>query len=130
MARVHVIKNAQTGAVSQVPFTPEEETAADAAAAFVPVPAVISRRQFFQQLAVMNVITKQEAKTAATGAIPSTMQTIIDALPTEDDRFAAEMLVTGAGEFRRDHPLVAFFAGAMEWSSEQVDDLFRAASLL
>ncbi|MFN3892008.1 MAG: hypothetical protein ACK4MV_16555 [Beijerinckiaceae bacterium] len=128
MARFHVIKDARTGTVTQVPFTQEEEEAFDALAAG-PVPRVISDRQFFHQLAVMGIITKQEAKDAVrTGAIPAVMQAIIDGIEDEDEHFAAEMLLSGAVEFRRDHPLVNVFAQAMDMASSQVDDFFRSAS--
>ncbi|MDP2358635.1 MAG: hypothetical protein Q8M31_21630 [Beijerinckiaceae bacterium] len=130
MARFHVIKNAQTGATSQVPFTLEEEAAADAAAAFVPVPQIISSRQFFQQLAVMEAITEAEAEAALAGTIPPAMLSVINTMPNAPDRFSARMLLIGAKEYHRDHPLVSVFAAAMEWSSGQVDDLFRAASVL
>lgn len=130
MARFHVYTNAQTGEVTQAPFTPEEEAAFDALAAG-PVPARISDRQFFHQLAKMDAITKQEAKDAVkTGAIPAAMQGVIDSLPTADERFDAEMLLSGAVEFQRNHPLVAVFAASQGWTSEQVDDLFRNAAKL
>lgn len=134
MPRFHYVKNAQTGVETQVPFTPQEEAAADAAEANAPpppVPASISDRQFFQQLAVQGIITRQEAKDAVkTGAIPAEMQAIVNGMANEDDRFAAEMLLSGATEFLRNHPLVAAFAAAKGWTSAQVDNLFRAASAL
>jgi hypothetical protein len=128
MGRYHVYTDAITGEVTEVPFTPEEEAEWDAMKP--PVPASISDRQFFQQLAVIGAITQQEAKDAVkTGEIPQAMQAVIDDMD-EADRFAAEMIVSGAVEYRRDHNLVAVFANAMGWTSDQVDDLFRAASAL
>lgn len=69
MPNFHVIKNAQTGATSQVLFTPAEEAAA-AAAAILPVPQIISSRQFFQQLDAMESITEAQAEAALAGTVP------------------------------------------------------------
>jgi len=92
-----------------------------------PVPRTISDRQFFQQLAVLNVITQQEALDAVrTGAIPAALQALIDALP-EPARFPAEMLISGAVEFRRNHDLVEYVRQALGWTSEQIDQLWRDA---
>ena len=95
-----------------------------------PVPGVTSDRQFFQQLAAIGAITPAEALAAVrTGDIPAALQAIIDQLPPAD-KFSAEMLLSGAVSFRRDHALTAQLGAAMGWTSEQVDDLWRAAALL
>lgn len=94
------------------------------------VPGMISDRQFFQQLAVQNVITPAEALDAVkTGAIPTALQALIDQMP-EGQRFAAEMLVSGATTFMRDHPMTIAIGNAYGWTSGQVDALFVAAALL
>jgi hypothetical protein len=96
------------------------------------VPPVISDRQFFQQLALMDppVITQQEALDAVrTGAIPAQLQAFIDTLP-QPLKFAAEMSVSGSVAFHRDHPHVAMLAAGMGWTDEQVDDLWRQAAAL
>jgi hypothetical protein len=94
-------------------------------------PAVVSDRQFFQALAMMGVITKQEARDAVkVGAIPWTMQQVVDAISNADERFAAEMLLAGATEFRFDHPLVSVFAQAQGWTADQVIALFILAGSL
>lgn len=96
----------------------------------LPVPEVISDRQFFQQLAIMNVITQDEAVAAvATGTIPPAMATLIDALPA-DEQFDARMKLCGAVEFHRSEPLVETLGGAIGWTDEQIDDLWRAAAQL
>jgi hypothetical protein len=96
----------------------------------VPVPVVISDRQFFQQLAVQGVITEQEALDAVTvGAIPASLAAVIDTLP-QGQRFAAKMRVSGAVEFKRSNPLVATLGAAMGWTDEQIDDLWRQAAAL
>jgi hypothetical protein len=103
---------------------------ADVPAAPDLVPAVISDRQFYQQLAVMGLITQSEALAAVkVGTVPATLQGFIDALPS-DQQFAAEMHVAGAVAFRRDHPLTAALAAVMGWTSDQVDQLWIAAAQL
>ncbi|GAA0600003.1 hypothetical protein [Paenochrobactrum glaciei] len=96
-----------------------------------PIPEEISRRQFFQQLAVMEIITKAEALSALTsGSIPTALQVIIDQLPTEDDQFNAQMLVIGAHSFNRAHPLAEIVRQAMQWTVEQKDDFWSEAAKL
>ncbi len=93
-----------------------------------PIPDDISRRQFFQQLAVMDIITKAEALAAMKGgAIPAPLQAIIDALPTEDDQFQAQMLIVGAASFNRLHPLAETVRLAMGWTEQQKHDFWREA---
>ena len=95
-----------------------------------PVPQAISDRQFFQQLAIMSLITEAEAIAAvATGALPPTMAAFINQLPA-DQRFAARMALQGATTFLRTNPLVETFGEMQGMTSEQIDDLWRAASLL
>jgi len=90
----------------------------------------ISDRQFFQQLAVLEIVTEQEALDAVSfGAIPAALQAIIDPLPAPD-KFAAEMLLRGATIFRRDHPLSAAIGAAQGMTSEQIDQFFAAAAAL
>ncbi|NTF80857.1 hypothetical protein G6K88_07770 [Agrobacterium rhizogenes] len=94
------------------------------------VPDVISDRQFFQQLAVAGMTTDAEALAAVkTGDIPEAMETFIDALPT-DQQFAARMVLCGATQFARNHPLVEQFGVANGMTSAQVDDLWIAAAKL
>ena len=95
-----------------------------------PVPATISDRQFFQQLAIAKVISQEEALAAVkTGDIPAALSGFIAAL---DDaaRFNAEMLLSGATLFQRAHPLTDAIAAAQGMTPEQVDDFFRAAAAL
>ncbi|GLU25542.1 hypothetical protein [Brucella sp. NBRC 12950] len=93
-----------------------------------PIPDDISRRQFFQQLFVLEIITKAEALTAIPGLnIPSPLQAIIDQLPTQSDRDSAEMLVLGAQNFNRLHPLSETVRLSLGWSVEQKDDFWREA---
>ena len=95
-----------------------------------PVPDTISDRQFFQQLAIAGVISQEEALAAVkTGDIPAALSGFIAAL---DDaaRFNAEMLLSGATLFQRNHPLTDAIAAAQGMKPDQVDDFFRAAAAL
>lgn len=93
-----------------------------------PVPVEISRRQFFQNLAVREIITRQEALAAIqTGAIPAALQAMVDDMDTEDDKFNAEMLIAGAQVFTRSNPLTEIVRVKIGWTSEQTDDFWRAA---
>lgn len=95
-----------------------------------PVPAEISRRQFFQQLAIAKIISQDEALAAVkTGDIPAALLGFISALP-DAARFNAEMLLSGATVFERNHPLTEAIGTAQGMTSAQVDDFFRAAAKL
>lgn len=96
-----------------------------------PVPQIISDRQFFQQAAVAGIITQVEAVAAvATGTIPSMLQMIVDGLPDADQKFAATMLLAGATQFERSHPLTIAVGAHLGLSAAQVDDFFIAAAQL
>lgn len=118
-------------------LTPEQNAKLDAIVAGhdpskgrVVIPQVISDRQFFQRLAQMGVITPAEALAAVgPGEIPPAMGAIILQMP-ESERFAAQMLLTGATQFDRSHPMVAMFGGALGWSSAQLDDFWLTAAAL
>jgi hypothetical protein len=95
-----------------------------------PVPDEISRRQFFQELAISSLITQAEALAAVkTREIPAAMMAFISALDPSQ-QFDAQMLITGADSFRRSHLLVDSFGAAQGMSAAQIDDLWRRASLL
>ena len=95
-----------------------------------PLPT-ISDRQFFQALAMMEMITPQEALAAVrTGEVPATMQTFVDAIEDPQQRFGAQMLLSGATQFERYHPLVAQFGAAFGMDEDQIDDLWRLAASL
>lgn len=95
-----------------------------------PVPAAISDRQFFQQLAVAGIISHAEALAAVkTGEIPAALASIVDALP-DADRFAAEMLLSGAVTFERHHPLTEAVGEARGLTADEIDAFFQAAAVL
>ncbi len=96
-----------------------------------PVPDEISRRQFFQRLAVMAIITNQDAIAAMqSGAIPAPLQAIIDDLPTEAEKFEATMLIVGADSFQLAHPLTEVVRLKMGWTEEQRNNFFQDAAKL
>ena len=96
----------------------------------LPVPSFISDRQFFQQMAIEGTITEEEAILAVSvGAIPAPLQAIVDSLPSEQ-RFGARMLLMGATEIERAHPMTDAVGYATGRTPQQIDDFFRAAILL
>lgn len=113
--------------------TPEEEAAFQAsipAPAPPPVPEEISDRQFFQQLANMELITRAEALAAVTtGTLPAALVEFVEQLP-EEDQFAANMLLAGAGSFLRSNPLVETFGAMQGMTSDDIDQLWRDAFVL
>jgi hypothetical protein len=94
------------------------------------VPASISDRQFFQQLAVQGVITQDEALAAVkTGEIPPAIKQAVESLPP-GQQFEATMIISGATTFQRSHPLMIAIGAVCNWTSDQIDALFRAAAVL
>lgn len=103
----------------------------DVGPAVEPVPQAVSRRQFYQGLAVAQFITNQEALDAIRMvSLPAAIQAMVDGMEDEDAKFEASSLLYGAGEFRRDHPLVMVFAAVQEMSEEDVDDFWRVCDTL
>lgn len=95
------------------------------------VPESISDRQFFQELALLGIITREEALEAVKiGTIPNTLQMFINNSQDPDFRFNAEMLLSGATVFHRDHPLTAQIGLVNNWTSSEVDQFFIDASKL
>jgi hypothetical protein len=122
------------GAESDVPPWPEYiangGTIAPAEEPLAPVPATISDRQFFQQLAVMGLITENEALAyVQTGTLPAAFLGFIDQLP-EDQRFDAKMKLTGANSFHRNNLLVNAFATMCGMTPDQADEIWRKAASL
>lgn len=96
-----------------------------------PVPVSISDRQFFQQLAIEGTITQADSLAAVkTGVLPAPLAAIIADIEDPEERFAAEMLLSGATIFERGHPLTDRIAAARGKTPGQTDDFFRAAGAL
>lgn len=90
-----------------------------------PVPVFISDRQFAQGLAVSGLITEAEAEEwVGPGTVPASLMAFVEALPA-DQQFAARMLLRGATQFERDHPLTEAFGALHGWSGAQVDQFWR-----
>lgn len=93
------------------------------------VPQSISDRQFFQQLAVLGIITQDDALASNAAVIPPPLLTIINEMPA-DKQFNAKMVISGATVFERNNPLTIDIGTAYGWTSAQIDDFFRAAAAL
>lgn len=95
-----------------------------------PVPRIISRRQFYQGLAVAGLITKEEALAALTGTLPTALAAIVNSIPDEDAKFAATAHLLASGEFDRAHPLIPMFAASQNMDEDDVDDFWRLCASL
>ncbi|MCA3184385.1 MAG: hypothetical protein INH13_12335 [Cupriavidus sp.] len=95
----------------------------------LPVPASISDRQFAHELRARGIITQAEALAfVARGQLPGALAALIAALPTPSARDDAELLIVGATNFERAHPFTKTLAARFGWSSNYIDDFFRAAA--
>lgn len=93
-------------------------------------PDEISRRQFFQLLAIKTIITQDDAVAAAGGGvIPPALLALIEQLPAED-QFSAKMLLSSAQTFHRSHPFTAAIGEFYGMSSADIDDFWSAARQL
>lgn len=91
----------------------------------------ISDRQFFQQAAIQGFISQEDALQAVkTGFIPAPLQAIVDTITDPTDKFNAEMLLSGATEFQRNHPLTSVIGTAFGMTEEDINTFFRTASNL
>lgn len=101
---------------------------------YVPPPEtfpIISDRQFFQALAMTGQITEEEALAAVkTGEIPQVMRNFVESITDPQQQFAVRMLLSGATQFERYHPLVEQFGHAFGWSDQEINDLWRMAATL
>lgn len=129
MHRIEV--NLETGEQTIIELTPEEIAELENNPPPVPVPPIISDRQFFQQAAVLGIITQAEALAAVkTGTLPTVLQDIIDAEADADKRFAMSMMLSGATIFERAHPMTDPIGEALGMTVEQIDQFFIAAATL
>lgn len=95
-----------------------------------PVPETISDRQFAQGLAKQGLITIAEALAwVGPGTLPAAMVAFLDGL-SADERFDAEIVLTGATEFRRSHPLTDAFGQVTGMDSAALDDFWRFCAAL
>lgn len=93
-----------------------------------PVPASLSRAQFFIMLAASGLATPAEALAGArTGAIPPALEPLFAALP-EPAQTTARILFATANEFERRHPLMTAAVAAGLITDAALDDHFRAGA--
>jgi hypothetical protein len=96
----------------------------------VAFPDVISDRQFAQGLAHAGVITQAEALAwVGPGELPPTMSAFVAQMP-EASRFDIEMVLTGATQFSRSHPLTAVFGEAVGMVPQQLDQFWMMCAAL
>jgi hypothetical protein len=91
----------------------------------------VSNRQFYQQLALSGLITREEALNAVKGTIPPAFDAALGKTnATSDERFNAQMFLSSATTFPREHPVVKQLATAMNWSEDVVDQIWQYARKL
>lgn len=94
------------------------------------VPASISRRQCAKAMWSRDLISANEAKAMTrAGTPPAMVQAMIDALPTQVERDAAE-IDFAADTYLRSNPLLVALMTATGASSGDIDDFFREAAAL
>lgn len=91
----------------------------------------ISLRQFFQQLALAGIITRDEALAVydSRRALPAIIETVLSAM-TPDEQFDARMHLLGGQNVERNHPMVKVFGASQNLTHVQVDAFFKAATQL
>jgi hypothetical protein len=95
-----------------------------------PIPALVTRRQFFQAAVQQGLIAQSDALALfSTGVVPANLARVIATLPTAD-QFAAELAVLGDQNFSRADPMVAEIGAAMGQTPAQIDALFVLAASL
>lgn len=100
------------------------------AAVVEPVPEEISRRQFFQVLALSGRITYDEALAAVTsGALPAAIDYLIERIEDDDIRWSVRMSFA-ALTFYRSNWCVEMFAAMQEMTAEETDQIWRNGALL
>jgi|SRR5215831_11172653 len=104
---------------------------------FVPLPPppgtfpIISDRQFFQAAAMSGKISPDEALAAVmTGTLPKILEEFLSHITDPQQQFGVRMLLSGATQFERHHPLVDQLGQAFDMSPHEIDDLWRYAATL
>jgi len=88
------------------------------------VPQQITIRQFLIGASMEGIITREEAKAAAsTGAVPAFVQTVFDGMPT-DEGFVAEMTWRAMVVVERRNPLLALLGGMLGMDEDAMDAAF------
>lgn len=90
----------------------------------------ISFRQFYQRLYQMEIITDVELIAAVkSNDMPAALATLVDAMPAEQ-KLQAQVLIYGATEIERYHPMTVAIVDAFGWTVAEGDDFFVAAGKL
>ena len=119
-------KNAVTGEIARIDWSPERIAQHEAEAAMAAVPKSITRRQCALQLLTMNYITAQEALAMAkTGEVPSTIDAVLSQA-FQGDALVRAHIDFAADNYYRNNELLAL----MGLTSEQLDHFFITASQL
>ena len=117
MARFHLVMNAGTGETSQVPFSSQEETEADAQ-------ALAHRFRSLTRIQFKFMVRKL----GLNAAIPQAIAALPSGTEAETDfKLMAETLWEDGDRFERAHPLFAALAPALNLTNEQIDEAWLAA---
>jgi hypothetical protein len=91
----------------------------------------ITPRQFYMQAEKEGYVTKQEVTDALKNKIiPSSIQSIINAISNPDQKFNAEMQLISSIHFQRNNPLSEMIGLSFGKTTYQIDQFFRDASEL
>ncbi len=93
------------------------------------VPDSLSRRQFFQQATLSQIISEEDALNAIAGKIPKVMEDAIDQMPKEY-QFPAKALVVGAQSFQLSNSLTPIVGKSLGLDEEQIKQFWISASKL
>lgn len=105
-------------------FTPLESPPAP-----TPVPEILSRWQFLAVAALSGIITQEAAQAALAGTMAPPFVDFLATLPP-DRQFPAAMLLGGAQEFHRHHPLVQEFLTAKGMTEAEADAIWVQGAAL
>lgn len=94
-----------------------------------PVPDSLSRRQFFQQATISQIITEEEALNAIAGKIPKIMEDAINQMPKEY-QFPAKALIVDAQSFELSNSLTPIVGKSLGLDEEQIKQFWISASKL
>lgn len=89
----------------------------------------ISKKQFFEQLAIDGIVTEQEAAAAFGGTIPQTFQTYIESLPA-NVRFSTTLTILGGQSYKYDSPFITNITKYFGWDNERFQTFWTSASKL
>lgn len=125
MTKVNILVNGVLKEVDEESLNIPDNPRAD------PVPASVTRHQFFKQVWKMGVISFDEAMDAVKQiSLPPQLTVYINTIPDPTLRAEAQLDVMGLGEFRRNSLLTEAVRLANNWTSQQTDQLWRDASKL